>query len=83
MATASDMYRNCKAMVLSSVAPEDSAEKQELIRNQAIASAKLKTEQEEMEILLASKKSQTDVITTWTIMLTSAQSAKTTLIFYD
>ena len=34
MATASDMYRNCKAMVLSSIAADESAEKVELIRNQ-------------------------------------------------
>ena len=66
MATASDMYRNCKTMVLSCVSADDSVEKQELIRNQTVAAAKLKSEQEEMEILLASKRSQTDVMTTYT-----------------
>ena len=40
-------------------------EKVELIRNQAVAAAKMKVEQEEMEILLASKKSQLDVKTTY------------------
>ena len=65
MATAGDIYRNCKAMVHSCTAPDDSVEKVELIRNQAVAAAKMKMEQEEMEILLASKKSQLDVKTTY------------------
>jgi hypothetical protein len=65
MATAGDIYRNCKSMVHSCVAPDSSIEKIELVRNQALAAEKMKMEQEEMEILLASKKSQLDVKTTY------------------
>jgi hypothetical protein len=42
-----------------------SYEKMELVRNQALVAEKMKLEQEEMEILLASKKSQLDVKTTY------------------
>jgi hypothetical protein len=53
------------APVYCALAPDSSIEKIELVRNQALAAEKMKMEQEEMEILLASKKSQLDVKTTY------------------